>query len=52
MDGVDLDCCNHIEPGLFESKAHAARTGEEIDPNGAHFTSASPVCSRYILIEG
>jgi hypothetical protein len=37
MNGVDFDGRSDIETRLLEPKAHAARTGEQVDSNWPHF---------------
>jgi hypothetical protein len=39
MDRIDLDSRSHVEPGLLETEAHSARTGEQVDSNwSAHLS--------------
>ena len=36
MDGIDLDRCDHVEPGLLESKPQSAHAGEDIHDGGPY----------------
>ena len=51
MNGIDFDCCNHVEPRLLESEAHSARTRKQIDCNWTRHFNSLIVIESYVVNE-